>query len=130
MQVPFVRSSGGQTGGAVWWRAGLLGIVVLAVLVGLFFAGRWGYDAFTSDDTPQQTAGSGQSSQKAGTAGEPKSGNKSGDLKVSTSPPKGSHETSGTLVNTGPGDTVALFAGTVVLSAVAYQITLRRRRTE
>ena len=126
-----------------WGRIALLIVAVLAVLVGLAAGGTWLYNktahqpaatvASTKQPTqPSQPATSSKpkaSSSQTANTGAASSSNSSASASPTPQSTANPQTGPGTahLSNTGPGDTVALFVGATIVSAVGYNIFLRKR---
>ena len=120
MNVPFTQNNGGQPRKPfnclqIFGAA----LIMLFILGGLFWGGQWTYDQLAKT-TPDDTESTSESTQKPGEK-EPVATNQSGD-----SQKKQSAQSNGTLLKTGPADTAAIFAITVLAGSAAYQIKLRR----
>lgn len=129
--------------GVAWVLAILTLIATLALAAGIFFAGRWAYRAITgSGDTQQttpaetvtdqngQTGTSSTNTTTPSTSGETvNSDSQSVTSTNSTDTSQPGSTTSGvdTLVNTGPGDTIAIFL-VVTAGVTLLHYVLRNRR--
>jgi hypothetical protein len=120
MNVPFTQNNGGQPRKPFnWLQIFGAALVVLFVLGGLFWGGQWTYDQLAKSTPPDEKNTGTTSTQKPGEK-EPVATNdsKKSQTKSSTSSNK--------LLNTGPGDTVAIFAVAVLAGSAAYQLKLRK----
>lgn len=121
--------------GIAWLLAFGTLVVTVAVIVGLFFGGRWVYrkvantgekKTTTSDQSgsqPEQAPASPSGNQpSASTPSTPSSSTPSGATNQPPSP------TTGKVPNTGPGDVVGIFAATTASSTLAYHYVTSRRR--
>lgn len=127
-----------------WLVAFLTLIVTIAVVLGLFFGGRWVYRKTTHQNNKHTT------SKKAGTSKQPSSQSKEGakpnqstpsktntpsqtpgtNITPPTSTPNSASQsatgTTGPLTNTGPGDTVAIFIAVTLSATVGHYLVTRR----
>ncbi|HVS58425.1 MAG TPA: hypothetical protein VHD60_01650 [Candidatus Saccharimonadales bacterium] len=130
------------------WRWGRWVIVVLLVIgIGLavYFLGPWNSTDTSKNKPSSPPAASSSGGVNGNSAVPPPSGSQSGN---STSTPSTNNDNKSTqpvgsaagqkapqngsnqqLANTGPGDTVAVFAGAIVVGVVVYELYLRRRAT-
>ena len=141
--------------GLAWLIAFLSLIVTVIVIVGLFFGGRWAYRKIAHKDnpvgttqvaTPNQstsplpnptTAQKPASPKTGGSSSKPKSTSVSKPAQTSTSKQKTSVAKSTSsnkivannskIVNTGPGDTLAIFVVTVLAGYMTHAIYSRRK---
>ena len=127
-----------------WMLAIVTLLVTVAVLVGLFFAGRWTYRQLTkkkattttqtiTTDTATSTTPSVPSSASTGSSTPSTTSNSSNTTSGSGTAAQGVTPTQSattntnaqaavtTVPNTGPGNTVAVFAAVVVISYVAHR---------
>ena len=140
----------------VAWLLALVSIVVVAlIIIGLFLAGRWAYNAITDDnevatdtsedasDAPSVDGGSTEdtsgnnnqdnSDSNGGSTDEPAASDEevepdtSDEIDTPTTTPE-TGDSSGNLPNTGPADTLAIFAVTTAAGTVAHYAIERRKR--
>lgn len=146
--------------GVAWLIAVGSLMVCIVLVVGIFFGGRWAYrkvvnknptdqvavqddsnkDTNKDKDQPEDTKpadankdNTAQDTKKPDTLPAGDSGEVAGST---TTPPQTSSsstttpQTSGKISETGPGDTLAIFAVSTVAGTVLYQAVLRRRATQ
>jgi cytoskeletal protein RodZ len=137
------------------WLFGLLALLLtLAIAVALYFAGRFVYNQFFNDepDAPTTVVETPPTEQPAGTTDtdngsdqgsgsetpadlpsnedtqidEPEAPATSGTSSTSTDSATTLSETP----DTGPGDVVAIFVGTVIVASLAYETLARKKQTQ
>jgi hypothetical protein len=137
--------------GVAWLIAVVSLLISVAVVIGLFFGGRWAYRkivhkkpsepiAVQEDTNKDKTKDSDKSDDKKDTAnsgatdqGTAQPQNLPGD---SSAPPQSSStntttpQVAGKTPDTGPGNTIAVFAIASIAGTAAYQVILRRRTTQ
>lgn len=136
--------------GVAWLIATASLLVCIVVVMGLFFGGRWVYRQIAHKDQPEtaaveeNTSDTKNESEQDQSADDKNKDNSSQNKdQQSTLPGDGSStsnttpqtsststttpESAGKMTNTGPGDTVAIFAISTVAGVVLYQAALRRK---
>ena len=115
-----------------WLRFVLIAAIVVIVVLGLIFGLSGSHK--TANKTTSSNSKSASSQPAQGGASAPQSAaNGSSQSSNNSSSDNGFATGSGSanqLVNTGPGETVALFATTVVGGTAAYQFMARRRASD
>jgi hypothetical protein len=133
------------------WLIGLTSLVVtVGLALGVFFGGRWAYRQIRSNDAPTVATESQQggvtsstnTQQEATPAPEPAPAptptpapqpapapapTPQPTPSPQPAPTVASAKTSSALVNTGPADTIAIFASTTILAAVAHAAYSKRK---
>lgn len=126
-----------------WLIAFLALVLTVAVIVGLFYLGRWAYREIAGTNEPTQTV-----SQPSG-MNEPQGSNNSdnnvpsessqtpennlaGSNGTNTTPSNEEQSTqeSGNLSNTGPGNLLSIFLATSIIGALAHSFYLKSRTSE
>ncbi|HET9174134.1 MAG TPA: hypothetical protein VFN56_02520 [Candidatus Saccharimonadales bacterium] len=134
-----------------WARLVLSAIIVIAVVLGLIFGIRSIHNSGNrststskspvassqsgSKNTPSASPSSNSGSQSSSSTGQSGSMNAaqssgSGNAGQSTSSSSTSSTTSGTLVNTGPGTPIGVFAAVTVVGTAAYEVVTYRRTSQ
>ena len=139
--------------GVAWLLAGLTLVITVLIVLGLFFGGRWIYRQIThKDDNTTQTAQTNQPSEQSpattpesssntsnsgqsngGNASSSPTSNTSGTVNAPTQTNNPSSvssqptQTSNNLANTGPGQTVGLFALISVVGYLGFSEYLKRK---
>lgn len=144
--------------GVAWLIAVASLMVCIVLVVGIFFGGRWAYrkvvnknpgdQVAVQDDTNKDTNKDQSEDTKPADANKDTtnqdtkkpdalpSGDSGEATDSTTTPPQTSSsstttpQTSGKISETGPGDTLAVFAVSTVVGTVLYQAVLRRRATQ
>ncbi|HSX36928.1 MAG TPA: hypothetical protein VLG13_02325 [Patescibacteria group bacterium] len=127
--------------GILWWRVAILALGTVAVVILLFFAGRWAVHkashksskpsvSTSSSDKPTQKAAPSKpkapsTAQKPTTPSNATSSGLAGSSASAAAPTNNSSVTS--LTNTGPGETAAVFVIIAASGVIGYQVLLRRR---
>jgi len=132
----YYASPGSEGQGGIDWKraapriAGIAIIVILVVLGILWAAGVFSNDKPAAKKTTQpQTAKTQTAVPKPAAKSQTGSSSSSSASKPTQPTPSGTSvaTTNGSLTNSGPGDTIALFAGVTVVGALGYHIRLRRQ---
>ncbi len=118
-------------------------LLTLAIAAALYFAGRFVWQQFFTDEAPAPTS-SEQSTEEV--AAPPPVSDQESDSESQSSTPStlpgdstesestessGTSSTNSTLTqtpDTGPGDVIALFVGTVLVAALAYEVLARKKQ--
>ncbi len=146
----YYKAEGRERTGVAWLLALGTLIVTILVVLGLFMGGRWAFRQLkdndsdqpqvavqeeAKDDASEKPSNSGSSSPAGGSSSQPNSGSSSQPAPAngssgsqgssgSSSTPHGSSSTNSSnqnLAETGPGDTLAIFAAVSVLAYFAHR---------
>ncbi len=124
--------------GLAWLVAFMSLVVTVAVVFGAFYGGRWTYRKVThkNGNSIDQPAGvsqkpeviPGPTDQKTTSNPTLQGSNSSAATTLSTPTTSSTQGSNKSLVNTGPGNTLAIFVATTVVGAVLHSLVMRQKR--
>jgi len=133
----YYANPGSEGQGGIDWKraapriAGVAVALIIVVLGILWLAGVFNSDKPAAKKTTKpQTATAQQAAPKPATNSQTGGASNSTSNSAKPAPANaGATATSGSLTNSGPGDTIALFAGVTAIGTLAYHVRLRRQLT-